>query len=790
MRGAEPLPAVGGRFVFFSRGGAPGRGAPPRATVAPPRRAWLPDGPERDQRVAASTALTQALLACATPDALLSLASSHLPNLDKYNLTSLLTTAARLAESPGVAASLTSDARFPPLLRAAGGVVLYLSPRARANVLWACAKLRVRPPWLDGLVASLRPLLEQCKPQELSNAMFALATLGMRPGAAWMDSFWEVTLHSLSRAADVAAADDDNSSVAGPPPPPPPPQWPQEQPAAHAVSRAAAPRASAGGVGTFFVPQALSNVLWAAATLQDPPPPRWAAAWFASMTAVFPELYPQAMSNSTWAVAKLAPLHAWLAPPVGFLDEMEKASLSILKLFKPQEAAALLYAFAELRHAPSPAWLQKFVDSGKAVTSEPQGLCVTLYAFGVLATHPGRKFMDDWARAALGGGLLGDTNGPSAGSKSDGGAISPRSLRVANQTLGLSLWALCGARAGPARVHPKPRFSLFSPKSPNFYFFSPHSKAVPPCPVLQEYGCPAFRPMWTALLDGVGAECSAELENCSAPPSSSLPPPDPLFPPPLLIDDATLSPASKSGGGGSSRSLMLELLYCVWKAVSAEAPGAAAAPAPPPALLAAARAAWVASGEVSAGDRMARTHAEVLSVLQEMGITAQCEAFCPDTERRVDVALFRDMPPSETGSNYDLLPPGGSAGGEERGGIRVAIEIDGDTHFCDNSGAPTGRTVLRNRLLARAGWRLIHVLRDDWPPHKPTQVAFLSRRLAEVGYLDLIEGVGDTNAIEERGGAREEAEAAPPPPLRRASVPRIDAAAAAPGLARRRRAAG
>lgn len=45
---------------------------------------------------------------------------------------------------------------------------------------------------------------------------------------------------------------------------------------------------------------------------------------------------------------------------------------------------------------------------------------------------------------------------------------------------------------------------------------------------------------------------------------------------------------------------------------------------------------------------------------------------------------------------------------------RVALEIDGPTHFSRNSGIPLGHTMLKRRYISAAGWRLISVPHQEW----------------------------------------------------------------------------
>ncbi|XAR64527.1 hypothetical protein NMG60_11008252 [Bertholletia excelsa] len=45
---------------------------------------------------------------------------------------------------------------------------------------------------------------------------------------------------------------------------------------------------------------------------------------------------------------------------------------------------------------------------------------------------------------------------------------------------------------------------------------------------------------------------------------------------------------------------------------------------------------------------------------------------------------------------------------------KVALEIDGPTHFSRNSGVPLGHTVLKRRYIAATGWKIVSVSHQEW----------------------------------------------------------------------------
>lgn len=67
--------------------------------------------------------------------------------------------------------------------------------------------------------------------------------------------------------------------------------------------------------------------------------------------------------------------------------------------------------------------------------------------------------------------------------------------------------------------------------------------------------------------------------------------------------------------------------------------------------------------------------------------------------------------------------------------LRSAVEVEGASDFCSGTGRPMGATVLRRRLLRRAGWRLASVSSEEWKKLRSVQMrrAFMGRKLREAG---------------------------------------------------------
>ena len=73
---------------------------------------------------------------------------------------------------------------------------------------------------------------------------------------------------------------------------------------------------------------------------------------------------------------------------------------------------------------------------------------------------------------------------------------------------------------------------------------------------------------------------------------------------------------------------------------------------------------------------------------------------------------------------------------------RVAVEVDGPSHFVrcrEGKCVPNGPTLLKQRQLKAAGWRVVSVPFYEWAGLEPgEQRAYLARQLAAVGLVNVV----------------------------------------------------
>jgi hypothetical protein len=131
--------------------------------------------------------------------------------------------------------------------------------------------------------------------------------------------------------------------------------------------------------------------------------------------------------------------------------------------------------------------------------------------------------------------------------------------------------------------------------------------------------------------------------------------------------------------------LHAQQLYQAYQAAAVERPGLL--PTPDAEVLAATRQSLI-DGLATDVNKSSRLHADVSACLMRMGVAHANERWCERAERSVDIAI-------------------------EGAGMRVALEVDGPTHFLQD-GRQDGPTRLRNRMLAAHGWRVAVVDYRAW----------------------------------------------------------------------------
>jgi len=183
----------------------------------------------------------------------------------------------------------------------AASLVPTFSPRQVANVWWALAKLRAPRSRLAPLLAARAAAFTPeewatWRPQELANALWAAATLGLAdvPGA-WAPVYAEVRRRSLMN----------------------------------------------------FQTQAVSNLVWAAVNLRVRDDAFMADVAAASIARI-PYLSPQSVSNTAWAFNEAGYYHS------AAYDAAAAHATARMREYKPQEFCNVLYALAKMEHLDGP----------------------------------------------------------------------------------------------------------------------------------------------------------------------------------------------------------------------------------------------------------------------------------------------------------------------------------------------------------------------------------------------------------------------------------------------------
>jgi hypothetical protein len=254
----------------------------------------------------------------------------------------------RTAWLSAFASVISSSSRTTlPAAAAAGGLAL-THHRDLSMLLWATATFSKSAAEgsaaANSLHAAAGALLHCCQCQEagslrawdgqsVSNVLWALATLGQRPSAAWLNKL----LQHLERHAGKEMTAQGVSVTL----------WalaalgvlPQASCTAALLSAAAQHMQS-----PTFTPQAASNTIWALAVLEQQPSKTWLAGFWRSSRALLLDMNSQGLVNCLWAVARLGvqPPQEWVVDASELLLQQGVQELS------SQGLSNVLWAMARL----------------------------------------------------------------------------------------------------------------------------------------------------------------------------------------------------------------------------------------------------------------------------------------------------------------------------------------------------------------------------------------------------------------------------------------------------------
>jgi len=341
----------------------PPRGAPHDSAGAAQKRQRRLPATQVAAAAGDARALTAQLTRCASVESLAAVCGRALPSFNAIHVSAALTRCAHLAGGGG---GRTSAVR-PPVAAGAAPVALdalldalcgkldelsaarepTLQPRQLANALWALARLRASPP--AGLMANLAAFAVDAMPDASADdaavTLWALAALRGAPpvGDAWWPRFWAGSLRLLPAASGQNLS---NMAYAAA-------QLGAEPPAAWlaALRERAAELATSRGGG--LTPQALSNMLWALATL----------------AAQRAEAGVGGERAAAAVAAELAPA-AWLGALLSAgADDLAAGA------FEPAQLSSTLWSLAALRRPPPPAWLAAALSALEAALPRCSGAC-------------------------------------------------------------------------------------------------------------------------------------------------------------------------------------------------------------------------------------------------------------------------------------------------------------------------------------------------------------------------------------------------------------------------------
>ncbi len=552
------------------------------------------------------------------------------------------------------------------------------------------------------LLSVAESLFERMGPQALSNMIYACGQLANTPPPDWLERFWHASAVKLD---DFEPQGFSNTIYAcGQLGITPPADWLERFWNVNAVK-----------LGK-FLPQNLSNKLYACGQLGITPPDDWLPRFWHASAAKLSEFDPQALSNTLYACGLLG-----LTPPADWLERFWLASATKLGDFKPQELSNTLYACGQLGMTPPADWMQRFWHACALKLGDfiSQHFSNTLYACGQLGITPPADWLErywhfsaskfgDFKPQALSNtlyacGQLGITP-PAAWLVRFWPASASKLGEFEPQALSNTLYACGQLGLTPPPDYWLPRFwhasaVIFGDFTPqdfsNTVYACGQLAITPPADWLQlfssscEHALPDMNPQNLTNT----AVALAMLQVWDLPLWHS------------LWERLCISLPRDVAGWSADDLLNARQIYQAYQAAAVKRPNLL--PVLDPELLAAARKSWIDQVR-DGGDYLqtGRFHDNVSACLMRMGVAHANERWCERAERSIDIAI-------------------------EGMSMPVALEVDGPHHFLQD-GRSDGSTLLRNRMLAAHGWRVVVVDYRMWRAQQTQeeQEHFLRRLLA------------------------------------------------------------
>ena len=418
--------------------------------------------------------------------------------------------------------------------------------------------------------------------------------------------------------------------------------------------------------------QGFSNMLYACGQVGIAPPSSWLNAYWENSALVLGEFVEQALSNTLYACGQLG-----ITPPNHWLHRYWGASAAKLGGFIPQDLCNTMYACGQLGITPPSKWLQSFWRASALKMGEfnAQDFSNTLYVCGQLCITPPDYWLQRyWHASAL---KLGE---------------------FTEQGLSNTMYACGQLRITPPDYWLQRYWHASGPKLVEFdeqglsitLLACAQLDAKPPANWLHLF-CDSFE---SSLPDA-----SVQGLTNTALSMATLGLWELQLWPSLWERLCHALPRDVDNWNPETQ-LQAQQLYQSYQAATLERPGLLSAP--DPGTLVAARKSWIDG----MGNTSSSLHAEVSDCLTQMGIAHANERWCKRAERSIDIVI-------------------------EGAGAPVAVEVDGPHHFL-HDGRQDGSTLLRNRMLAAHGWRVVVVDFRVWQHELQTgeQREYLRRLLA------------------------------------------------------------